>query len=225
MIRYCFAFADGEREEFHVDEQAPAAAPLRSSKGLPIWMDLDTHRCPHCPLPRNQHVVCPAMNAIAPTIQLFDRRASTDLCDLTVSQNDVTHQAHTPVQNAVRALIGLQFALSACPTLSRLRPLARFHAPLSSADETVFRVFGMYMLEQYLRQTQGERPDWHLDGLHALYHDIHTVNNRLAARIRDASHKDATVNGVVILDALAHVVEHNIHTRLAELIPSFVPQA
>lgn len=225
MIRYFFAFADGCRAEFQVDELAPAAQPPRSSEGMPRWMDLDTHRCPHCPLPRNQRVVCPAMDAIITTIKSFDRRASTDTCTLTVEQNGVTHQAHTPVQNAVRALIGLQLALSACPTLSKLRPMTHFHIPLSSTDETVFRVFGMYMLQQYLRQTRGEVPDWSLANLQALYRDIHTVNNRLAARIRNASHKDAAVNGVVILDALAHAVEHNIQTHLERLAPYFDPPA
>ena len=225
MICYRFAFADGCRAEFQVDELAPAAPPLRSSEGMPVWMDLDAHRCPHCPLPSNQRVICPAMDAIIPTIKSFDRCVSFDMCDLTVEQNGVTHQAHTSIQNAVRALIGLQLALSACPTLSKLRPMARFHIPLSDANETVFRVFGMYMLQQYLRQAGGETPDWSLARLQALYHDIHTVNNHLAERIRAASHKDAAVNGVVILDTFAYEVEYNIQTRLEQLAPCFAPPA
>lgn len=225
MICYRFSFADGNRTEFQVDEAATTAQPPGSSEGMPAWLNLDTHRCPHCPLPRSHCTACPAMEAIAPTIRSFDRRASTDTCDLTVEQNGVTHQAHAPLQHAVRALIGLQLALSACPTLCKLRPMARFHVPLSGVDETVFRVFGMYMLQQYLLQARGETPDWSLGNLQALYRDIHTVNNRLAARIRAASHADATVNGVVILDALAHTVEHNIHTRLERLAPWFTPPA
>lgn len=225
MIHYRFAFADGSQTGFQVDEHAPTAQPLRSSEGLPVWMNLDRHRCPHCPLPANQGVVCPAMEAILSTIKSFDRHASTDACDLTVTHDSVTYQTHTVVQNAVRALIGLQLALSACPTLSQLRPLARFHAPLSDADETLFRVFGMYMLEQLLRQTEGQPPDWKLAGLQALYQDIHTVNKQLAERIRDASHKDATVNGVVILDALANVVESSIQNGLKRLAPYFAPPA
>ena len=221
MIRYSFAFADGNRASFQVDELTPAAQPLRCSEGLPAWMDLDAHRCQHCPLPCGKCTVCPAIEAVFPTIQSFDQRVSSDTCDLTVEQNDVTHQAHTSIQNAVRSLIGLQLALSACPTMSKLRPMARFHVPLSDGDQTLFRVFGMHMLRQYLRQAKGEAPDWSLADLQALYADIHDVNRQLADRIRAASHKDAAVNGLVILDAFAHEVEYNIETNLEQLAPYF----
>lgn len=221
MIRYSFAFADGSRADFQVDELAPAAQTLRSSEGLPTWMDLDVHRCPHCPLPCKKRLVCPAMEAIVPTIECFGQRVSSDVCDLTVEQNVVTHQAHTSIQNAARSLIGLQLALSGCPTMRKLRPMARFHIPLSDADHTLFRVFGMHMLRQYLHKGKGNAPDWGLANLQALYQDIHHVNNWLAARLRDASQKDAAVNGLVILDALAHEVEHSIQTHLEQLAPYF----
>jgi hypothetical protein len=221
MIRYIFTFADGSRADFQVDELSSLPPPPRSSEGLPRWMDLDAHRCQHCPMPRGQCTVCPAIEAVYPIIQSFDLRVSSDSCELTVVQNDVTHQAHTSIQNAVRSLIGLQLALSACPTMSRLRPMARFHVPLSDGDQTLFRVFGMHMLRQYLRHAQGESPDWSLASLQALYTDIHDVNRQLADRIRAATHKDATVNGLVILDAFAHEVEYNIETNLKELAPYF----
>ena len=225
MIHYRFVFADGSRAEFEVDDEAATAPPLRRSEGLPAWMHLDKYRCPHCPLPDGPGVACPAMDALFSTIQAFEQHASTEACELTVEHNGVTFQARTPLQNAVRALLGLQLALSACPTLSRLRPMARFHAPLSGPDETLFRVFGMYLVDQLFRQKRGQTPDWSLAGLQAIYQDIHTVNDRLADRIRDATQKDATVNGVVILDALAHVVEWNIQNGLERLAPYFAPPA
>jgi len=221
MIRYSFAFADGSRADFQVDELAPATRTLRSSEGLPSWMDLDVHRCPHCPLPCKKRLACPAMEAIFPTIECFDRRTSFDTCDLTVEQNSVTHQAHTSIQDAVRSLIGLQLALSGCPTTHKLRPMARFHVPLSDADQTLFRVFGMHMLRQYLHHAKGGTPDWSLAELQSLYRDIHQVNHQLAKRIRAASHKDAAVNGLVILDALAHEVGYSIETNLEQLAPYF----
>jgi len=115
MIRYSFAFADGSRADFQVDELAPAAQTLRSSEGLPSWMDLDMHRCPHCPLPCKKRLACPAMEAIVPTIECFGQRISSDTCDLMVEQKSVTHQAHTSIQNAARSLIGLQLACRAAP--------------------------------------------------------------------------------------------------------------
>jgi hypothetical protein len=221
MIRYRFAFADGSHAEFCVDERSSAAPPPCSPEGLAKWMDLDTHRCSHCPLTRSKRMVCPAFEAIFSTIKSFDHRVSSDACDLTVERNDVTYSAHTSIQNAARSLIGLQLALSGCPTMRRLRPLARFHMPLADTDETIFRVFGMHMLTQYFRHANGEAPDWSLAELQSLYKDIHQVNCCLANRIRAASHKDAAVNGLVILDSFAHEVEYNIETKLEQLAPYF----
>ena len=221
MIHYTFDFADGSRAEFTVDEKAPVPPVPCNPEGLPSWMSLDIHRCPHCPHTRSRQMVCPAVEAILPTIKSFDLRVSSDTCDLTVEQNGITHRAHTSIQNAARSLIGLQLALSACPTMRKLRPLARFHMPLAEGDETIFRVFGMHMLRQYFRHTRGEPPDWTLTGLQALYQDIHELNRCLARRIREATHKDATVNGLVILDAFAHEVDYNIETNLGQLAPYF----
>lgn len=221
MIRYIFAFDDGTRAEFCVDEKALVPPAPASLEGSPKWMDLDKHRCPHCPLTRSNHLACPAIEAIFPTIKSFDHRVSSDKCDLTVEQNDVTHHARTSIQNAARSLIGLQLALSACPTMHKLRPLARFHMPLADGDETIFRVFGMHMLRQYFHQAGGDAPNWNLAALQALYQDIHEVNRYLAERIRSATHKDATVNGLVILDSFAHEVDYNIETNLRELAPYF----
>lgn len=221
MVHYTFEFSDGSRAEFSVDEKAAVPPALRSPEGLPAWMSLDTHRCPHCPLTRSRQMVCPAIDAIFPTIKSLDLRVSSDTCNLTVEQNDVTHHARTSIQNAARSLIGLQLALSACPTMRRLRPLARFHMPLAGADETIFRVFGMHMLLQFLRRTKGKSPDWTLRGLQALYQDIHAVNRCLAQRIRAATRKDATINGLVILDAVAHEVDYSIETNLERLAPHF----
>jgi len=221
MIRYCFTFADGSRAAFEVDEDLLPARMPRNSEGLPEYMDLDAHRCPHCPMPRGMRTVCPAFDAILPTIKTFDQRGSNETCDLTVEQSGVTHQTRTSVQNAVRSLIGLQLALSGCPTMSRLRPMARFHMPFSDADQTLFRVFGMYMLKQYLRHVRGETPDWNLADLQAFYQDIHHVNQHLAARIRAATQKDAMVNGLVILDVLAHAVQRDLQSHLERLAPRF----
>lgn len=221
MIRYSFAFADGSNADFCVNEKAPVVPTPCGSEELPAWMDLDKYRCPHCPLTRSKHMACPAFESMLLTIKSFGHRVSCDPCDLTVEQNGVTHKAHTSIQNAARSLIGLQLALSACPTMRRLRPLALFHRPLANTDETIFRVFGMHMLKQYFRHAKGEPADWSLVELQALYRDIHHVNRQLAKRIRAASHRDAAVNSLVILDAFAHEVEYNIETKLGQLAPYF----
>jgi len=55
----------------------------------------------------------------------------------------------TITQRAISALMGLIMATSGCPKTAYLKPMARFHLPLASEDEAVYRVTSMYLLAQY----------------------------------------------------------------------------
>lgn len=218
MIQYRFDLGDGTVLEFAVDETAGStpAAPDR----VPAWAQLARHRCEHCPLPEQQ-VACPAALAVVPVVDAFRQRISFEILHCTVQVGGVTMAAETPTQDAVRSLVGLLFALSDCPTLARLRPMATFHLPFASGEHTVFRVLGTYLLAQYLRSLDGGAPDWSLEGLHQLYAQLHKANAQLAARLREASEGDANVNSLVMLDTLAHAVDAGFERSVDRLRPLF----
>jgi hypothetical protein len=124
-------------------------------------------------------------------------------------------------QSAVRSLIGLLMALSACPVMQKLRPMARHHLPFGDQAHTMFRYVGMYLIAQYLRARRGDAPDWNMAGLLTLFSQLHQVNRHLADRIRAASEADATVNSLIFLDTFATSAEIDVEECLVDLEPHF----
>ena len=52
---------------------------------------------------------------------------------------------------AIRSLIGLIMALSGCPHMEFFKPLARFHLPWASLEETTLRSASIYLLMQFFK--------------------------------------------------------------------------
>ena len=116
-------------------------------------------------------------------------------------------------------------ATSACPHTAHFRPMARFHLPLASKEETLYRATSMYLLAQYFAYRDGENPDLDLSGLARIYANLEIVNRAMARRLRSASEQDAAVNAVVILDVLAKTLPHSIVDNLVgmrQLFSSFL---
>ncbi len=222
MFRYSFYFAADQKVEFEVDEAALSAS-AEPCGPLPEWLRLDTFRCACCTLPAGEDRPCPAALSIQPVVEAFADRISHEQVRVAVEVDDLHVEATMANQNAARSIIGLQLALSACPILGKLRPMAVYHLPFGSRDHTVFRYLGMYLISQYLRKLDGNDPDWDLEGLRALFANIHDVNEKLADRIRAASERDAAVNSLVFLDTFAHAVEIDLFTSLTKLKPLFAP--
>jgi len=218
MIEYIFTLEDGTRLNFEVDENASSTPPAPEQP--PAWTLLGLSRCDHCPLPEDA-AVCPAALAIMPVVEAFQRRISFETLHCLVRMGEVTLEASIPTQEAVRSVVGLLLALSDCPMLARLRPMAVFHQPFASREQTVFRALGSYLLAQFLRRDAGLEPDWYLEGLRQLYSDLHKVNSRLAERLRAASEGDANVNSLVMLDTLAHAVDTSFERNVERLKPAF----
>jgi hypothetical protein len=76
--------------------------------------------------------------------------------------------------------MGLIMATSGCPSLSYLKPMARFHLPLATAEETVYIATSMYLLAQYFLQKEGHKADLNLEGLLEIYHNIELINQAIA---------------------------------------------
>lgn len=93
--------------------------------------------------------------------------------------------------------------------------MARFHLPLASIEETVYRATSMYLLAQYFACRGGKRPDLDLGGLAQIYAGLEVINLAMAQRLRGASEEDAAVNAVVIPDVLAKTLPFAILDELA----------
>ena len=214
MIDYLYRFDDGFEFELTVDEHA--FLPSDETDAPQTWAHLETNRCGHCRLP-DDRPSCPAATAISPLVDAFADRMSFDSVHTKVWVRGKIVEATTDTQTAIRSLAGLLLALSGCPVMAMLRPLAHFHVPFASRDHMVFRVFGMYLLAQHLRGRDGLEPDWDLDNLMHLYEEIGEVNAGLAARLRSAQMKDAVVNSIVMLNTYAQAVELSFERNLSRI--------
>jgi len=183
----------------------------------PSWVKLGTHQCPGCPLDTAEVSLCPAAVSLVELVDRFDTLMSYDEVDVEVVSAQRTYSATTTVQKALSSLVGLHMATSGCPVLGALRPMARFHLPFANQSETLFRAAGAYLISQYFLKQKGGEFDSSLDGLSALYEQIHLINLSLAKRLREISVSDAGLNAVTLLDLFAQGVPRSIRDSLNEM--------
>jgi len=222
QIRYRFRLA-GRPEEI-VDlaldpDESQALAVERED--APEWTALGFEQCRNCPLAADLHPRCPLAVALVGIVGLFRDVVSHDEVALEVETEERTVQEQTSAQRALSSLMGLVMAASGCPHTAWFRPMARFHLPLASHDETVFRAAGMYLLAQFYRSRDGHAADLDLEGLKEIYNQLAVVNEGIAERLRAAIEKDSAVNAVVLLDVDARMLPFAIEESLEELRPLF----
>ncbi len=156
-----------------------------------------------------------------PLVELFGRLRSYEDVTAQVESEERIVIKRTTVQRALRSLMGLLAASSACPHVDFLKPMAHFHLPFSSEEETIYRVASSYLLAQYFRRQQGKDADWRLDGLKAHYQALQQVNAAMARRMRSIEIDDSAVNALVLLDLFAQTLPFSIESALEELQPAF----
>ncbi len=218
-IHYRFGYGDN-REMACTLKLDSRTLELRSlpSQALPDWTRLGFQQCPNCPLRQEASPRCPIAENLGPLIggELGDLCSYSDI-QLEVTTEQRTVSASTTLQRGISSLLGLIMATSACPHTRFLRPMARFHLPLATDEETIYRAASMYLLGQYFLYQDGKTPDLSLEGLKRNYQNLQVVNTAMARRIRKASEQDATVNAVVLLDLLAKNLPYSIDESLEEI--------
>lgn len=216
-IKYQFTINNTVRSHnVCIDEQSFV---LKTDKTVdqPEWVQLDHCKCPNCPLAVELNPVCPASVALLPLIELCEGLNSHDLVDLMVTCEERVISQNTTVQRAISSLVGLVLPVSGCPHMAFFRPMVRFHLPLSSDIETLYRSASMYMLAQYFITKNGGDADYEMQGLRKRYEILQVINRSLAERLRSFANKDAAVNAVILLDMFARNVTYSIDETLEEI--------
>ncbi len=221
-IEYTFILPGERTEVFEVtlDADGQQKAPTGY---LPDWTRLEFNQCPNCPLNPDDSPHCPIAAQLADLVQRLDEVVSFDQIDLEIKTDERTVSQHTSAQQGASALMGLIMATSGCPNTAYFRPMARFHLPLASEQETFYRSASMYLLAQYYRRKAGQEPDFRLDGLRRIYEIVQVVNRHIAKRLRAAAKTDSAVNAVVLLDMFALVFPDAIEESLDDIRGLFRP--
>jgi hypothetical protein len=224
QIVYRFHAEDGQQAEFVVRlDPETLALQVVPRRETPPWVRLEHHQCADCPLSPQDSPQCPMAEALADLLDFARSLVSHNRLDVTIVTPAREIHAVTTAQRALSSLMGLIMATCACPDVAWLRPMARFHLPLASEEETIYRAASMYLLAQYFRGRKGEVPDFALDGLRERYQRIHVINVAMAERLRSTVDKDAPVNAVILLDLFAKAMPYSLAESLAELEYLFRP--
>jgi hypothetical protein len=216
---YHFQFPDGRTESLQVSP----AVPGQAQADLPPWTGLGFHQCSNCPLSAADTAHCPMAVRIVPLVVLFEKVRSYDDVTAQVESEERTVTKRTSVQRVLRSLMGLLVASSDCPRIEFLKPMARYHLPFSSTEETIYRVVSTYLLAQYFLRQQGKAADAGLEGLKAHYRELQQVNLGMAARLGAIRVQggDSSINALVLLDLFAQSLPDSIDAELEELQPAF----
>ena len=223
-IQYCFRLPDNSSEDFKL-ELNPRKLELTGNipKSLPTWTKLDFHQCPHCPLDVVTNPYCPLAANIVNIVQRFDGLISYDKIRVDVITQERRISQHTTVQKGISSMMGLVIATCGCPHTAFFKAMGRFHLPLASNEETIFRATSMYLLAQYFLKAEGRHADLELEGLTKIYQNMQIVNVAIANRLRSTSMSDSSINAIIILDNYAKSLPYAIEKSLENLRHLFLP--
>lgn len=222
-IQYCFQFDDQPEEIFDLQLDPDTLEMVEETPEPPDWTRLEFQQCANCPLEPDEHPRCPVAMNMARPVSKFAKIVSHSQVRLTVITKERTSVQETTAQEGLSSLMGLIMAASPCPHTAFFRPMARFHLPLASSDETVYRAVTMYLLAQYYLRQAGKEPDLDLDGLKTLYENLEKVNADFCERLRAATDQDSSLNAVVLLDFFAKTVPFGMEMLLEQMRPMFEP--
>lgn len=221
-IKYRFLFSGNRFESFLLKLSPQTLENLTPPQGnLPEWTRLDYQKCPHCPFDSAEHPYCPAAASLIDLVGTFAHVVSHEPVNLEVVTADRKVYEKTTAQRGIGSLLGLLLSTSGCPHTAYFRPMARFHLPLASPDETLFRATGMYLMAQYFLRNDGKEVDHDLKGLTKIYQNLHTLNISLAKRLKAATSKDSSINAVIVLDVFTHTLPMVIEKQLESIRPLF----
>jgi hypothetical protein len=190
---------------------------------LPDWTELAFKRCPNCRLAVETHAHCPLAVELVDIVPRFDRLLSYDRIEAEVVTAERTIRVEAPVQRVLSSLLGLLFAVSACPWTTFFKPLARYHLPLATTEETMWRVFSTFLLGCHFETQAGSKERADFNDLAGMYANVQLVNKHFADRLRAACQQDSVINAIILLDMFAKSVPFAIEDALDEIQPLIVP--
>jgi Domain of unknown function (DUF6901) len=218
FYNYQFDLANGHKKEFLVEfDSERLQSKLPEGNHYPDWTRLECNQCKSCTLTSEDYLYCPLAVNLVPIIYWCRDLISYDKVDVTITSIEREVRAHTSIQRAVSSLLGLLMSSSACPKMKFLKPLARFHLPLATPEETIFRAVSAAFLKNYFDNNENNKNEDALIMLKQQYTELQDLNYFIAERIRSAIQKDAAVNAIVLLDALSKKVSFSIDDSLQQI--------
>ncbi len=220
-ISYLFDFENNNVKTFEALLSASTLSlVLPESYEIPSWAH--AFRCSqYSPEIADSHCCSICIN-ISHLIEEFKTFDSVTPCTITVRTKERNYTLKSNVQRGLSSILGLYMATSDCPFLSFLRPMARFHLPFASTEETIFRSAGSYLIGQYFKAKKNNRADFELGQLPATYSKVSRINRDIIRHLRNNYYThDAYANALAILDNFAQMISAFLPEELDEFAPFY----
>lgn len=193
------------------DDTYEHAAP---EEDIPEWCRLEFKKCPNCTLNNIWHEYCPLAVRLIPFVKLPACNSYDDVrAEVTMDNKSVI--AETSAQEAFSSLLGLVMATSGCPHTRFFKPMAWYHNPFSTPEETMYRACTTYLFSNFLHNRNSKSLNF--EALKKIYHNIHQINVHIASRIKNYSDTDSALNAIVLLDLITNDLPIAVDEDLTEL--------
>jgi len=223
-FHYQFQFEDDNIINYHIalNPKTLSLIPDEHRHKPQDWTRLNYKQCSNCPLDIDSHPFCPIAVNIMELVETFKDALSYHNCMVVCKTEDRTYSKDTSIMEGLSAIFGVIMATSDCPIMNFLKPMARFHLPFSSVEESTVRTTSMYLLGQYFKYK--DLPDIKMDfkPLENYYAQVRLVNEGIIKRISSVSKQDADKNAMVTLHSLSLFLSMEIDYSLSSLEYIFI---
>jgi hypothetical protein len=216
---YIFQFDDGSTIEYPIalDPETLSLIPKEFKLTPNGWTRLDHQQCDNCPLTMESHSHCPIAVNIMELVETFKTVFSYHDCTVICKTTERTYLKKTSVMEGLSAIFGVIMATSDCPRMEFLKPMARFHLPFSTIEETTVRTTCMFLLSQYFKHKDDKDMIFDFKTLEQHYARVQQVNEGILKRIKSIGSEDADKNAIITLHSLSQFLSMEIDYSLGSL--------
>ena len=217
-IHYEFRFNNGKFDLFDIPIDSKTLLLLWPlPEKTPAWTNLEYKQCRCCTLKKEAEPYCPVATNISRVVSRFTRIISHEKCIVNCKTPERTYQKKTSIMEGLSSILGIVMATSRCPIMEIFRPMARFHLPFSTVEETLVRSTSFYLLRQYFKHNKKRSSDFSLDHLQKHYKKLKLLNEGLLARISGLEGKDSDKNALLVFHSIAEILSLEIETHLQSI--------
>lgn len=221
-FNYHIKLEDGQSTHFHIalDPITLTMTPVHAEP-YPPWTLLSYKQCQCCPLSPRTNRYCPIAVNITELVDRFKDILSHKNCMVVCETVDRTYSKKTSAMEGLTSVFGIVMATSNCPVMNFLKPMARFHLPFSSVEETTARSTSLFLLCQYFEYKKGRVNSFDFDKLEKSYARVQLVNEGLLARIRSLGNRDADKNAIITLHSISQFLSMEMDFSLTTIAHLF----
>ncbi len=221
-FNYDIELEDGQRTRFQIALNPSTLTMMPASpEPYPPWTQLYYQQCKCCPLSCQTHLYCPIAVNITALVDRFKDILSHKNCVVVCETVDRTYSKRTSAMEGLTSVFGIVMATSNCPVMNFLKPMARFHLPFASVEETTARSTSLFLLGQYFEYKKGRVNHFDFDKLEKSYARVQLVNEGLLSRIRSLGNRDADKNAIITLHSISQFLSLEMDFSLTTIARLF----